>query len=294
MPSFLEDIEAEPLVCFGALATVLMQKGFDLSGCLGQWCLEHPQALGWLTEQYLDAGCRILGAAGSQGCRWRLERWGLQDRVVELNREVTKLVKAAAPQDVYVAGLIMSSGRMLEPLGDLDPEQLYDAFREEVVGYVEGGADVLWVMTMTDIEEAALAVKAAKDFAHLPIIATMSFDSTPKGPHTMMGVDPKTAATRLVQAGADVVGHNCGGATLAETTRILREMAEVTTRPLASKPNAGKPEVVDGAVLWSATPEQYAAEALAWADAGARIVGGCCGTTPEHASRIRAALGRCE
>jgi 5-methyltetrahydrofolate--homocysteine methyltransferase len=181
---------------------------------------------------------------------------------------------------------------MLKPLGDLDPELLYDAYREEVVGYAEGGVDVLWIMTMMDIEEAVIAVKAAKDFSSLPVMASMSFDFTAKGGRTIMGVDPVTAAKRLVEAGADVVGHNCGGATPEESTLILREMRTVTDKPLVAKPNGGKPELIDGKNYYPFTPEQFAMEVPNWVDAGARVVGGCCGTTPKHASEIFAAVKR--
>ena len=185
---------------------------------------------------------------------------------------------------------IMMPWKMLKPLGDLDPEKLYSAYREEVVGYAEGGVDVIWIMTMMDIEEAVIAVKAAKDFSNLPVIASMSFDLTAKGGRTIMGVDPGTAAVKLSEEGADVVGHNCGGATPEEATLILREMSKTTDKPLVSKPNGGKPEWVDGKNYWPFAPEQFAMEVSNWVSAGARIVGGCCGTTPKHAAEIFAAV----
>lgn len=290
MSAFLERIKKEPLVCYGAVATMLIERGFDMSGCLGKWFLDNPDELRWITKQYIDAGCKIAGSAGSQSGPWKLKNWGLQDKVIELNRGVTEIIKEMMPKGYYVTGTILPTGKLLKPLGDLDPEELYNAYREEVIGYAEGGADLLWVMTMMDIEEAVIAVKAAKEFSNLPVIASMAFDFTPKGAHTMMGVDPKTAATRLVEVGADIVGHNCGGATPEEATLILKEMSEVTDKPLISKPNAGKAEVVNGKTYWPFTPQQYAIEAPRWVAAGARIVGGCCGSTPEHAARICEAL----
>jgi 5-methyltetrahydrofolate--homocysteine methyltransferase len=290
VPAFLEAVAAEPLVCFGAVATMVVERGFDMSGCLGKWFLDNPEELRRLTLQYLDAGCRILGSAGSQSGPWKLRKWGLQDKIVELNRGVTKIIKEMLPRGCYVAGTILPTGKLLKPLGDLDREELCDAYREEVAGYAEGGADVLWVMTMMDIEEAVVAVKAAKECSRLPVVASMAFDVTPRGARTMMGVDPQTAATRLVEAGADIVGHNCGGANPEEVTRILMEMRAVVPNPLVSRPNAGKPEVSDGQTRWPFSPQQYATEAPKWVAAGARIVGGCCGSTPEHAASIREAL----
>jgi 5-methyltetrahydrofolate--homocysteine methyltransferase len=283
---FLERIAEEPIVCSGAVGTMLAERGFEISDCKGKWVLEHPEDLEWLTKQYLDAGCEIIGAGGSQSCRWKLEKWGLQDKVTEINYKVTRIVKGVASADTIVVGTILPSGKMLQPLGDLDPDALYDAYKEEVLGYFEGGVDVIWIMTMMDLEEAVIAVKAAKDFSDLPVMASMSFDLTPNGARTIMGVDPVSAAKRLVEAGADVVGHNCGGATPGEATLVIREMKNVTDTPLVSKPNGGKPEINEGKTSWPFTPEQFAEEAVNWVDAGARIVGGCCGTTPKHAAKI--------
>jgi 5-methyltetrahydrofolate--homocysteine methyltransferase len=148
-------------------------------------------------------------------------------------------------------------------------------------------------MTMMDIEEAVIAVNASKKTAPLlPVIASMAFDMTPHGARTMMGVDPKTAASRLVDAGADIVGLNCGGVTPEEATPILKQMREVTDKPLVSKPNAGKPEVIGDKTQWHTTPRQYAANAADWIAAGAKIIGGCCGSTPEHAAGIGDILKR--
>jgi len=292
--SFLERIKREPLVCFGAIATMLIQRGFELSLPLGQWSLEHPYDIQWLTRQYLRAGCEVVASAGSQSCKWKLEKWGLSKAVRQMNEKVTRIVKKVTPEGCYVAATILPSGKMLKPLGEIEPEELYDAYREEVIGYAEGGADVLWIMTMMDLEEALIALKAAKDFSDLPTIVSMSFDYTPEGGRTLMGVDPRRAATDLARAGADVVGHNCGGATPEEASLILGEMSTVTDRPLVSKPNAGKPDLVDGKPCWPYSPDEYAAQVPKWLAAGARIMGGCCGTTPDHAAKISAAVKRRE
>ncbi len=289
---FLERIKEAPLVCYGAVATMLVERGFDISGCRGKWLVDHPDDLQWIIKQYLDAGCKILGAGGSQCCRWKLEKWGLQDKVEEINCRVARIVREVTPEDCFVAGTILPTGKMLKPLGDLEPDVLYEAYREEVTGYAQGGVDVIWILTMMDIEEAVIAVKAAKDFSSLPVMASMSFDFTAKGGRTIMGVDPATAAKRLVEAGADVVGHNCGGATPEESTLILSEMRKVTDKPLVVKPNGGKPELIDGKNYYPFTPEQFAMEVSNWMSAGARIVGGCCGTTPKHAVQIFTAVNK--
>lgn len=290
MSDFLQRLKTEVLVAFGAVATELERDGFNLSGFLGGWIVEHPEAFKRLLKAYIDVGCHLLGVTGSQGTRFRLEKWGLQDKVIEVNIKATKIAREVTPPGGFVVGSCMASGRILEPLGDTTSDQIYNGFREEVVGYAEGGADVIWIMTMFDIQEAVLAVKAAKDFTKLPVIASMSFDFTPKGGRTMMGVDPKTAVEKLLDAGADVIGHNCGGATPEESTHIMREMGAITDKPLVVKPNAGVPESVDGRQVYPATPERYAKEVPNWIGAGARIVGGCCGAGLEHTAKIAKAV----
>ncbi len=293
MTPFLKTVEKEPLVCFGAVATMVQERGFDLSGCLGNWLLDHPDDLRWLTRQYIDAGCQLIGAGGSQGGPWKLEKWGLADQIITINRGVTEIIRAEMPAGSYITGTILPTGKLLKPLGDLDSDALYHAYQEEVTGYAQGSADAIWVMTMMDIEEAVIAVRASKKAASsLPVIASMAFDMTPQGARTMMGIDPKTAASRLVEAGADIVGLNCGGVTPEEATPILKEMRKVTDKPLVSKPNAGKPEIIGDKTHWQTTPQQYAANAADWVAAGAKIVGGCCGSTPEHAARIGDVLKR--
>jgi len=291
MSDFLDTIKAQPLITYGAVGSLLAERGFDMTGCLGKWLLDNPAQLEWLTRQYLGVGCRILASAGSQCGPWKLKPWGLEDRVIELNRSVTEKVKALLPEGHFVLGSILPTGRMLCPLGDMDPQELYDAYRDEVLGYAQGGADIIWIMTMADLEEAVIGVTAAKDFSRLPVMASMAFDYTPSGPRTVMGVDPKTAALRLSEAGADVIGHNCGGADLPQVIRILEEMRRVTDKPLVAKPNAGKPVLSGGCTHWPAAPEAYAAEIATWVKAGARVVGGCCGSTPAHAAAISRALG---
>jgi 5-methyltetrahydrofolate--homocysteine methyltransferase len=277
------------MVSFGAIGTMLNERGFDMSGCIGKWAIDHPDDLKWLTRQYVDAGCEILASGGSQSGPWKLKNWGLEDQIIEINRGVTKIVKQSIPNGCYVTGTILPSGKLLKPMGDLDPEELFNGFKDEVIGYTEGGVDAMWVMTMMDIEEAVIAVEASKE-SGLPVIASMAFDLMPQGPYTMMGVDPKTAATRLVEAGADVIGHNCGGVTPESVTTILKQMREVTDKPLIAKPNAGKPELLDGKTLYHTTPGEFATHAADWVDAGAKIVGGCCGSTPGHAAMIKKAL----
>ncbi len=292
MTDFLESIENQPMVCYGAVGTLLIQKGFDLTGCLGKWFLDNPDNLRWLTRQYVDAGCKIIGSGGSQSGPWKLKKFDLENKIIEINQGVTEIIREITPEKSYVAGTILPTGQLLKPLGDLAPDDLYNAYQQEAEGYAKGGADIIWVMTMMDIEEACIAVKAAKKAAGLPIIASMAFDVTKNGIHTMMGVDPKTAAMRLTEAGADIVGHNCGKAAPDDVIPILEQMRQVTDKPLVAKPNAGIPTLINGKTSWQSTPRQYADNAESWVAAGAKILGGCCGSTPEHAAQISKILNR--
>lgn len=291
MNNFLKKIaEQEPMVCYGAVGTMLTQKGFDLTGCIGKWLLDNPDNLRWITKKYVDAGCTIIAAGGSQSGPWKLKNWGLENEIIKINSQVTEIVKHEIPKECFIAGTILPSGKLLKPMGDLDPDKLDKAYQQEAKGYAKGGAHAIWVMTMMDIEEACIAVKAAKKAANLPVIASMAFDVTKRGIYTMMGVDPQTAAIRLTEAGADIVGHNCGKAAPDQVIPILEQMKKVTDKPLVVKPNAGIPQLIDGVTCWQSTPDEYAASAVKWVEAGAKIVGGCCGSTPEHAFRISRAL----
>jgi 5-methyltetrahydrofolate--homocysteine methyltransferase len=290
MSDFLSSIQSGPMQIYGAIGSLLIDRGFDMTQCLGQWFMDNPEELRWVTRQYLEAGCRLHAAGGSQCGPWKLKKWNLEGQIVEMNQGVSRIVKQEVPKDHFVGGSILPSGKMLKPLGDLDPDELMEAYQQEAEGYAKGGSDVILVLTMTQLEEAAIAVQAAKRVCNLPVVAAMSFDITPLGPRTMMGVDPKSAAARLEEAGADVVGHNCGGAPPEAMAEILGQMREVTDMPLIAKPNAGLPQVKDGNTVWPGSPDEFARQIESWVEAGAAIVGGCCGTTPEHALAMDQAM----
>ena len=277
------------MVGSGTLSTELIKMGYQTSENVAAWEVEHPEALKDVLKSWVDAGANLLCLSGA-GNRFRLSHVGLGDQASRINRELARLGREACPPDCYLCASLASTGHLLQPLGDISLEQAYESYKEQVLAAAEGGVDLIWVWTMTEIPAAEAAIRAVKDNTSLPVIASMVFDQTPKGFRTMMGQSPKEVADKLEKAGADVIGVNCGSVTPAQITDILREMAEVTTKPLAAKPNAGTPQVSGSEIAYSVSPEEMAGQVPMWIAAGARVVSGCCGSTPEHITKMAEAV----
>lgn len=287
---FLDRLQSEVLVFSGAVATALQPMGLDLGQSVARWQVEHPDAVQGLLRAYYEAGADIGLVDTSSSNRLILQKYGLADKTREYVSTLLRLGREITPPDRYLPGTMMATGHLLHPLGDVTFAELYDAFSEQAIAAAEVGVDLFWIMTMSDIEEAKAAIRAVKDHTGLPVVATMVFNPTPKGYRTMMGLDPATAARKLREAGADVVGANCGNASLKETTEIVKQTKQACECYVAAKPNAGMPELVDDKPVWTVTPEDFAREVPNWLAAGANIVSGCCGTGPEHIVGIAAAV----
>ena len=290
---FLERLNKEVPVCFGAIGTVLQAEyGHDTAKSLEYFIAMHPEAYTDLLNRYQKAGCEVLPAAVGGAYRVRMEAFGLADKAPEIARTVCQMSRKLVPQDCYLCGLMAMSGRFIEPLGDVTYEQLYESFSEIVRIGKEEGIEVWWILTFADSQEITAAIRAVKDNSTVPVMASMSFSRTPQGHRTMMGVDPKMAVKVMEEAGADVIGTNCGGETTWEdAAEVLAEMRQVTKKPLLAKPNGGIPQInKDGTISYSVTPQRFAQEAPSWVEQGARMVGGCCGSGPEHAREINAIL----
>jgi 5-methyltetrahydrofolate--homocysteine methyltransferase len=290
MKEVLKDLASRVLVASGAQGTELEKRGFSLGDNYAAWGLKHPDALKDIILRYVDCGIDILSASCSSSNRFRLEHFGLGDQAYRLSREMVELTKKYCPADCYVGGSLSDIGHLLEPLGDVSFEAAYDSYTEQVLGMAEGGVDFVWIMTMTDVKTTEAAVKAIKENSDLPVFASMAFDSTPKGPRTMMGVSPAEAAEKLDRAGADAIGLNCGGILMDEVDAALKEMARVTRKPLISKPNAGIPNVAEGETTHPVSAEEMARHVPVWIDNGAKVVSGCCGSGPDHIARISEAV----
>lgn len=278
------------LVGDGGMGTMLQAAGLAPGESPERWNIERPDAIGAVNRAYLKAGAELLETNTFGGTPTRLETHGLADRCAEINRAAAETARAVAGDDALVLGSIGPTGALLRPLGPLSPDAAYDAFLRQADALAKGGADALCVETMTDITEACLAVKAAMT-TKLPVLATMTFDETPRGPFTMMGVNPARAARELEEAGVVAIGTNCGTGPepMVDVVRQLRASSEL---PILVQPNAGLPEYVDGELRYPLEPEGFAAFAATFVEAGANIIGGCCGTTPDHIRALAEAVAQ--
>jgi 5-methyltetrahydrofolate--homocysteine methyltransferase len=291
MKPFLERVRTGPvLIADGAMGSFLMERGLEQGACPESFNLERPEVLREVAGLYLEAGAEVVQTNTFGGSPAKLAAYGLDDRTEEINRAAVEAVRATAGDRAYVSGSCGPSGRTLKPYGDAAPGDIRDGFRRQMATLVEAGVDVLCVETMIDLEEARLAVEAARSVSpNIPVMATMTFDATPRGFFTIMGNDIRSAAAGLVEAGADLVGSNCGNG-IENMIAIAREFRACTDAPMLIQSNAGLPEMVNGRVVYNETPEFMAEKALELLELEVEVVGGCCGTTPEHIHALRSSL----
>jgi methionine synthase I (cobalamin-dependent) len=294
--------EAAVLLADGAMGTMLQAAGLPAGESPVVWNSEYPDRVRAVHRAYLDAGARILITNTFVGSRFRLARHGLAVRAYELNRAGAQILRdeiAARPStslrsaqdaDVIAAGDIGPSGELLAPMGALTFDDAAAGFEEQARALIDGGVDAIWAMTFSDLEEMRAVIQGVRRVSkEIPILASMTFDTRGR---TMMGVKPETAARSLLDWGAAAVGGNCGNGP-EEILGVVQKMRAVAPDAiLVAKSNAGKPEIVDGKTIFPATPEVMAQRARAQRDAGARIIGGCCGTTPAHIRAMAEAVGR--
>jgi len=272
----------------GAWGTQLQARGLPPGVCPDTWNLSHPDIVEQVPRAYVEAGSRIVLTNTFRANRLALADHGVSDSVEAINRAGVEISRRAAGDRALVFASIGPSGRMLLA-GTVTEEELREAFGEQALALAAAGADALVVETMTDVDEARIAVTAAKATG-LPVVACMVFDSGVDHDRTMMGVRPEEAAAQLAAAGADVIGANCGQG-IEGYVPICRRLAQATDRPIWIKANAGLPELVDGEVVYTTTPDRFASFARAVADAGASFLGGCCGTTPDFIRALARELG---
>ena len=281
------------VVADGAMGTMLMQNGLEFGDPPEVWNLEHPEIIRRVQRGYLDAGSQIILTNTFGGNRLRLELHGREDRVDQLNRTAAVLARVeadAADHGAVVAGDIGPSGQIMAAIGGtLTPEIAREVFAEQARGLAAAGVDVMWIETMSDLSETVAAIQGAKDAApDKPVIATMSFDT--RG-HTMMGVSPEKAAAALLEAGAAAVGGNCGNGPEELIPVLQRMRAAFPEAILVAKANVGQPMLVGMTVAYETTPEMMADFARQFVEAGANVVGACCGSTPPHLRAMSEAVG---
>ncbi|MDO5145981.1 MAG: homocysteine S-methyltransferase family protein [Eubacteriales bacterium] len=279
-------LEQGPVMMDGATGSNLQKAGMPTGVCPELWILENEEALLELQRSFVEAGTDILCAPTFSGNRIKLEEYGLGDRAEEINRRLVALCKKAAGSRALVAGDMTMTGVALEPVGPMDTEELIEIYKEQARYLYEAGVDLFLVETMMSLAETRAAVIAIKETCHLPVIASLTFQEDGR---TLYGTDPVTAVVVLQSLGADVIGINCstGPEKMLPIVRQMKEYAEV---PLMVKPNAGLPALVDGETVYPMTPEEFASWGPAFVEAGAGLLGGCCGTTPEHIRLLAGAV----
>lgn len=302
--SFLEAARRRVLLADGAMGTQLQAAGLPVGACGEAWNIEAPERVRSIQGRYREAGSDFVLTNTFGGNRLTLERHGRGADAAAFNRAAVRIAREAVGPQGWVAGDIGPFGGVLEPLGDADPDEVEQAFLEQARALVEEGVDVLVVETMTALEELELALRAAHRAARevapggreaVGVVASMAFDRMPSGPpRTMMGVTPEAAAGKMMELGADVLACNCGtNLEPGDYLAILRGFAQVAPGALLMvQPNAGSPVREGGRIVYRESAERMAAGLAPLLDAGARIVGGCCGTTPEHIRAFRQTLDR--
>jgi 5-methyltetrahydrofolate--homocysteine methyltransferase len=283
-------LKTEVLLFDGAMGTMLMERGIGPGETSETWILSRPDDIAAVHQAYFDAGADIATTATFGATSIKLAHAGLSGKVAEINRKGAELAKSVCPTGRFVAGDIGPTGKLLKPAGDADEGALRDAFSEQSEALAEGGVDLFIIETMIDLKEALIALSAARETG-LPVFVTVTFDKKPRGYFTIMGDRPADAAKRLADAGAAAVGTNCT-LRINEMIDVVAEMRAATDVPIVAQPNAGKPELVNGKMTYPDGPEVYAVGTPALIRAGARIVGGCCGTTPETTRAMREVIDR--
>jgi 5-methyltetrahydrofolate--homocysteine methyltransferase len=281
-PGILERLAAgDTLIFDGATGTYLQQHGLEPGGSPELMNADSPDVVRGMAKTYFDAGSDIVLTNSFGGNRFMLAKYGAAERLTELNRLAAEHARSAAPPGGYVAGSIGPTGEFIEPLGNVTEDELYETFTQMSKAFEAGGADVVMIETQLGLEEAALAVRAAKDNTGLVVMATMVFDKGPRGYFTMFGVTPEQAVEGLQEAGADIVGTNCGSG-IEKMVEIATRMREATDGYLVVQSNAGLPEIRQGEICYPESPEFMAGHYRKLADLPINILGGCCGTTAGH------------
>jgi methionine synthase I (cobalamin-dependent) len=286
-----EALKKRVWVADGGVSTQLQMRSMPTDVMAETANITHPELVLDLARAYLEAGALFITTNTFAANRINLERRRIPHDLAELNRRGAELAREAIGQrKAFVAGSIGPSGKILA-VREATPEQLMPLFAEQAAALAAGGADVIVLETFSELAEILLVLRAVKDATGLPVIASMSFDSGPQRTRTMMGAQAGECATALEDAGADVVGCNCGSGINCVLPAVVALRA-ATPLPLWVKPNAGMPELEDGRAVWKQAPEEFASYVPQIVDAGANIIGGCCGSGPEHIRRVAALVAR--
>ena len=291
MNNFLQTIQSgKVLLLDGAMGTMLWTRGLSGAKCPEEYNLTHSETLEEIALDYLNAGSDLIQTNTFGGSLLKLARYSLEKDYQKINANAVLAVKKAVKDKAFISASCGPSGEILKPYGDKEPEELYDSFNKQIRVLIEEGADIIHIETMSDIHEALLALKAAKDISGtIPVMVSMTYNKIPRGFYTIMGTDIKTTVEKLEENGADIIGSNCGNGS-ESMIHIAGEIKENTKLPVVIQPNAGMPELKGTRTIYPESGEFMAAKGKILLEAGVSIIGGCCGTTPEHISAMRSII----
>lgn len=287
MSKIIQEIQkGRVLVSDGAWGTFLQKKGLGPGECPEEWNISRPDDVFDIARSYIKAGADMIETNSFGGNYFKLKNYGLESRVFEINKAAAEISRKAAGTNCFVLGSVGPTGKLLL-MEEVTEAELYQAFKNQSVALEAGGADAIVIETMTDLEEARIATKAAKENTNCEVICTMTFDKTVNVEYrTMMGISPSEMVETLISAGASVIGANCGNG-IADMIGIVKEIRQVNAEiPVLIHANAGMPHYCDGETTFPESPEDMASRVKEIIEAGANIIGGCCGTTPDHICEV--------
>jgi methionine synthase I (cobalamin-dependent) len=285
----LEILKSKTVIFDGGMGSMLIARGLGPGESPETWNLEKPEAVAEVQRLYYEAGADVVHTNSFGASPVKLADRGLGDQAEQINRRAAEITKSVCPAGKLVAGDMGPTGKFLKPLGDLDPRDAEDSYRRQAEALLTGGADLISIETMFSLEETLAAMRAVKSLGNVLVIASLTYNRTKNGFFTMMGDGVVKAVKALEEAGADAIGSNCslGSAEMIELTAAIRA---ATHQPVLIQPNAGKPLAVDDAVVYQQTPAEFAADGLRIKAAGADMIGGCCGTTPDFIKELAKAV----
>jgi len=281
----------EILISDGAMGTMLQAAGLEAGLAPEEWNISNPEAVKKIHSSFISAGSDMITTNTFGANPIKLKRPGLEEKLEEINKAGVKIAKDAANASAYVLGDIGPTGEFLKPIGAYDKKQFYDSYFKQAAILYKSGVDAYILETMSGLDELKIAVSACKSVGSLPVIASMSFTATDKGYKTMMGVSPEQAVTEMLSAGCDIIGANCGCG-IRQMIEIMCQMRKAVSKSvfLIAQPNAGMPKLINNETIFSETPQDFAKATPDLIKSGVNIIGGCCGTTPEHIKAIVKAL----
>lgn len=288
MTNFFERLKQEKvLVSDGAIGSLLFEKGLNPGDCPERFNLEHPEVLAEIAQAYLQAGADIIQTNTFGASPLKLSDYNLDDKTKDINQKAVEIVKQVVNSKTFISGSVGPTGKMLLPYGDIEPTVMKENYKRQIGILIESGVDLLCIETMTDLNEAVIAIQSAREISSdIPIIATMTFDVIPQGCVTIMGHGLAKVCNKLEETGANVIGSNCGNGTKNMIT-IAKEFIANSKLPVIIQSNAGIPTIIDDQIFYQETPEEFANFTKILIELGVSIIGGCCGTTPNHIRAIR-------